>query len=248
MKKKSPDSATPAGNTTKPMLKMRELAEATGVNKPTILFYIKEGLLPRPVKTSPNVAFYPVSFIERINLIRTLQDRHRLSLTRIKEILMQKDAGKEIAPLIDMHDTIFGSRGSARIEKKAFCISTGLSEEQVDAAVKAKLLLPMQPDYFDSEDLTLGSMLKQIFELGISLNEITYYSKLGQQIVKKEMMIHERLVQGTSAEKTITLTLELSRIARTMRGYVIDRLFQKSAGRQRLLDQSDENSDKEENM
>ncbi|MBU2513454.1 MerR family transcriptional regulator [bacterium] len=224
----------------KQMLKMRELAEATGVKKPTILFYIKEGLLPAPVKTSPNVAFYPFSFVERINLIRKLQDQHRLSLTRIKEILLQKDSGKEIAPLIEMHDTIYGRGDSVKIDKETFCKQTGLNARQVKEAKKAKLLIPLQEDSFDSEDLALGNLLHQIFELGLSLKEITYYSKLGQKIVNEEMKIHERLIQGTDIDKAIMLTLDLSRIARVMRGYVIDRLFQQAAGRQKILSQPDE--------
>ncbi len=219
----------------KPMLKMRELTEATGVKKPTILFYIKEGLLPKPVKTSPNVSFYPVSFIERVNLIRKLKDKHRLSLTRIKEILAKKDAGKEIAPLIEMHNTVFGHKDTISIQLEDFCQKTGLSPEQVKEATKAKLIIPLSSKSFDSEDLALGGFLKQVFNLGLSIKDISYYSKLGQKIIKEEMKIHERLVEDVSAEKAIELTLEITQIARVMRGYVMERLFQKHASRQQVI-------------
>ncbi len=47
------------------LLKMKALVEATGVRKATVLFYINEGLLLQPIKTSPNVSFYPASIIEK---------------------------------------------------------------------------------------------------------------------------------------------------------------------------------------
>ncbi len=217
----------------RPMLKMRELAEVTGVKKPTILFYINEGLLPKPVKTSPNVSFYPYSFIERINLIRKLQSKHRLSLLRIREILMERDRGKEIAPLIELNQEVFGNSDVVQMDKKTFCQKTRLSPEQVEKAVKLELLIPQRPDRFDSEDQALGNILSQCFELGLPLEEITYYAKLGKKIVKEEMAIHRRILADEPFEKVVTTTLELTRIARTMRSYVIDRLFQKEASRQK---------------
>ena len=51
---------------TPPMLRMGELAEASGVPVPTIKHYLREGLLPEPVKTSRNMAYYPPEFVERL--------------------------------------------------------------------------------------------------------------------------------------------------------------------------------------
>lgn len=49
----------------KPGLRMKELMEATGLPKSTILFYLEQGLLPKPVKTSRNMAYYPPECMER---------------------------------------------------------------------------------------------------------------------------------------------------------------------------------------
>ena len=45
-----------SGENESPMLKMKEIMDATGVTKATILHYVKEGLLPEPVKTGRNMA------------------------------------------------------------------------------------------------------------------------------------------------------------------------------------------------
>ena len=56
----------PAGRgATASLLRMRELAEAAGVSAGTIKHYLREGLLPEPVKTSRNMAYYPREFVER---------------------------------------------------------------------------------------------------------------------------------------------------------------------------------------
>ncbi len=238
MKSKEIEPAA-GSNSNRPMLKMRELAEATGVKKPTILFYINEGLLPKPVKTSPNVSFYPHSFIERINLIRTLQSKHRLSLVRIKEILAERDNGKEIAPLIELNEVVFGSNDPVQLDLDSFCQKTGLNTEQVEQATANELLIPQRPDSFDSEDLAMGNVLKQCFEFGLSFENVTFYTKMGKEIVKEEMSIHKQLLKEEPFEKAVTTTLELTRIARTMRGYVIDRLFQKDARRKNQCQQAD---------
>ena len=69
------------------MLKMAELAEASGVSAGTIKHYLREGLLPEPVKTSRNMAWYPPEFVERIQLIKDLQERRFMPLKAIKGIL-----------------------------------------------------------------------------------------------------------------------------------------------------------------
>jgi len=146
---------------------------------------------------------------------------------------MERDCGKEIAPLIELNNEVFGSSDAVQMDKKTFCQKTGLSPEEVEKAMELELLIPQSPDYFDSEDQALGNILSQCFELGLPLEELAYYATFGKKIVKEEMAIHRRLLADEPFENVVTTTLELTRIARTMRSYVIDRLFQKEASRQK---------------
>ncbi len=75
------------GNNERRLLRMSELAALTDVGPAAIKFYIKEGLLPAPVKTSRNMAYYDESFVEKIRLIKQLQTQHYLPLRVIKDIL-----------------------------------------------------------------------------------------------------------------------------------------------------------------
>jgi DNA-binding transcriptional MerR regulator len=66
---------------------MSELAEASGVSAGTIKHYLREGLLPEPVRTSRNMAYYPPDFVERIRLIKRLQEERFMPLRLIKGVL-----------------------------------------------------------------------------------------------------------------------------------------------------------------
>jgi DNA-binding transcriptional MerR regulator len=68
-------------------LKMKDLERVTGVGREAIRFYIREGLLPEPQRPNRNVAWYDESFVERILLIKRLQQERFLPLSVIKGIL-----------------------------------------------------------------------------------------------------------------------------------------------------------------
>lgn len=68
-------------------LKMRDLERLTGVGRETIRFYIHSGLLPDPERPARNVAWYDESFVERILLIKRLQNERYLPLAVIRAIV-----------------------------------------------------------------------------------------------------------------------------------------------------------------
>ena len=77
----------------RPGMKMSELAEASGVSAGTIKHYLREGLLGDEqgiVRTSRNMAWYPPAYVERIRLIKRLQEERFLPLRLIKELLADR--------------------------------------------------------------------------------------------------------------------------------------------------------------
>ena len=71
----------------KELLKISELADQSDVPVATVRHYLREGLLPEGVKTSRNMAYYPPEFVERIRLIKRLQEQRFMPLRVIKELL-----------------------------------------------------------------------------------------------------------------------------------------------------------------
>jgi DNA-binding transcriptional MerR regulator len=85
-------------------LKMSELAERSGVSTGTIKHYLREGLLPEPVKTSRNMAYYPPELVERIQLIKRLQEDRFMPLKLIKGVL-ESDPERARA-IVELEDRI----------------------------------------------------------------------------------------------------------------------------------------------
>jgi len=73
-------------------LRMKDLCEATGLNRQAIHFYIREGLLPAGHKTGRNSATYGEHHLERLRVIQRLQGERFLPLKAIKAML---DGGGE---------------------------------------------------------------------------------------------------------------------------------------------------------
>ena len=72
------------------MLKMSELAERSGVSAGTIKHYLREGLLGNGddvKRTSRNMAYYPEDFVERVRLIKRLQEERFMPLRVISQVM-----------------------------------------------------------------------------------------------------------------------------------------------------------------
>ncbi len=87
------------------LLKMSELAERSGVSAGTIKHYLREGLLPEPVKTSRNMAWYPPEFVERVRLIKRLQEQRFMPLKAIRRVLEEEDP-ERLSALVEVEDRI----------------------------------------------------------------------------------------------------------------------------------------------
>jgi DNA-binding transcriptional MerR regulator len=75
------------------LLKMSELAERSGVSAGTIKHYLREGLLGEGddiVRTSRNMAYYPPEYVERIRLIKRLQEDRFMPLRVIKDQIIER--------------------------------------------------------------------------------------------------------------------------------------------------------------
>ena len=72
---------------------MRDLMERTGLSRQAIHFYVEQGLVPPPEKTGETMGYYDEAHVERIQLIRRLQEEHFLPLKAIRAMLDDQTAG-----------------------------------------------------------------------------------------------------------------------------------------------------------
>jgi len=210
-----------------PYYKMKDLVAATGMPKSTILLYVNKGLLPQPVRPVSNVAYYHPDCVERIAFIRRIQSSHRLPLAAIKGLLREMDTGKDINTLLDLQTLVFAGGGDKHIDIEGLPKATGLSAEQIQALVAARLLIPLEDGRFDLEDVAVGKLLKTGLNLGFKIEELTFYTQLADQIVDNEIKLRRRHTQDLAFDEDAALTLEMTPVARGLRTYIIDRVMQR---------------------
>jgi DNA-binding transcriptional MerR regulator len=76
-------------------MRVGELSKRSGVAVPTIKYYLREGLLPAGVLTSPNQAHYDDEHLRRLRLVRALVDVGGLSIATVREVLAAIDTRDE---------------------------------------------------------------------------------------------------------------------------------------------------------
>jgi DNA-binding transcriptional MerR regulator len=89
------------------MLKMSELAQRSGVSAGTIKHYLREGLLGSEddvVRTSRNMAYYPEQFVDRVRLIKRLQEERFMPLKVIRDVMASDP--ERAARVIELEDRI----------------------------------------------------------------------------------------------------------------------------------------------
>jgi len=189
----SADSAagTPDTQQNDGLLRMRELAEASGVPAPTIKHYLREGLLPEPVKTSRNMAYYPPEFVDRIKLIKRLQEERFLPLKAIKDVLDARER----------------SRTSAAEVRKRY----GVPKEVLDRLAELEVLTPNSRGYSPS-DVTIIEAISRFRaggydeQIGFTVYDTLRYKAALEELVRQEVdVVMERLAGEVSTDRVVAM-------------------------------------------
>jgi DNA-binding transcriptional MerR regulator len=174
------------------MLKMAELAEASGVSAGTIKHYLREGLLPEPVKTSRNMAWYPPEFVERIQLIKELQERRFMPLKAIKGLLELEGEA---------------TRVSAAEVKRRY----GLPQEVLERLAELEVISPNTRGY-GASDVRILEAISHFRaggydeRIGFTVYDTLRYKRAMEELVKEEVeVIMERLGGEVDADRAAQL-------------------------------------------
>ena len=137
------------------LLRMRDLASASGVSAGTIKHYLREGLLPEPVRTSRNMAYYPPDFVDRIQLIKQLQQERFMPLKAIKRVL-DEDPERTRA-LVELEDRVI-ERAAAGEETRVSAAELrrryDIPKEVLDRLAELGVLTP-DADGYDPDDVAV---------------------------------------------------------------------------------------------
>jgi DNA-binding transcriptional MerR regulator len=134
------------------LLRISELAERSGVSPGTIKHYLREGLLgseEEVVRTSRNMAYYPAAFVQRIELIKRLQEQRFLPLRVIRELLAvdPEGAARLLGPGDGGVERGLATREPARISRGEVSKTYELPQSVLDRLEEIGVLAPTAPGY-----------------------------------------------------------------------------------------------------
>ncbi len=212
-------------------LRMKEIVARTGESKSTVLHYIHLGLLPEPLRTSKNMAYYPESYIELLNIIRTLQSRFFLPLNAIKRILDLVGPSPTIDRAVQIYEFFYKKEYAAsgdpdRIyNRRGFLQEAGLTGRELACLEKLQLLVPFEKDAYNSDDLAVVKSLMTIKQHQISLQDIEFLPELVGQLAKRSINFRDHVVKGLSEEEEWEITRFLSSNLLWFLNYLIRRFI-----------------------
>jgi DNA-binding transcriptional MerR regulator len=160
-------------NTEKKLLRIGQLAKKAGVSTATVKHYLKEGLLPQPVKTSPNMAYYDESCVDRINLIKRIQKEKFLPLDVIKRLV---ESGESYSEELELGKAILKSHKELpprSVKGSQVTLATGYPLDKITMLEEEGLIFPIVKNnvkYYDSSDLEIIEIMKQREDLGLSFH------------------------------------------------------------------------------
>jgi DNA-binding transcriptional MerR regulator len=194
------------------LLRMGELAEASGVPAPTIKHYLREGLLPEPVKTSRNMAYYPPEFVERIRLIKQLQEERFMPLRAIKAVLDEDPA--RARAMVDLEDRILEralageqSRTSAAEVRESY----GVPKEVLDRLEELGVLSRNTRGYSPSDVKIIEAISRfraggYDEEIGFTVYDTLRYKRHLEELVEEEVdVVMDRLAGEVPAEGVVRM-------------------------------------------
>jgi len=199
----------------KELLKISELADASGVPVATIRHYVREGLLPEPVKTSRNMAYYPPEFVDRIRLIKQLQEERFMPLRVIRDLLEREDAEPErLRAMIDLEDRILeralaGER--ERIPADEVRARYEVPQEVLDRLAELGVLTP-DGDGYSPSDIRIVEAIGRFRaggydeRLGFTVYDTLRYKRALEPLVAEEVrVLTERLAGDIDPERALEI-------------------------------------------
>jgi DNA-binding transcriptional MerR regulator len=194
------------------LLRMGELARASGVSAATIKHYLREGLLPEPMKTSRNMAYYPADFVERIRMIKQLQEERYMPLRVIKDLL-EEDPDRARA-LIELGDRLLEhalAGESARVSGAEVRRRYDIPKDVLDRLAELEVLTPDRRGYSPS-DLriieAIGRFRAGGYEerIGFTVYDTLRYKESMADLVKQEVdVLMERLAGELDPDEAMAL-------------------------------------------
>jgi len=196
-------------------LKISELAEEAGVPVATVRHYLREGLLPEGEKTSRNMAYYPPELVERIRLIKQLQEERFMPLRVIGELLDREDGDPgrlraELEASDRVYELAISDQGEP-IGAAELAARTGVPAEVIAALEEVDVIGPGEGGFSDADARIVEAIANfraggYDESIGFTVHDAARFLEPLDQLAGRELtMLADKLVGRHEPERVVEL-------------------------------------------
>jgi DNA-binding transcriptional MerR regulator len=197
---------------------MRDLCEQTGLSRQAIHFYIQQGLVPEGKKTGRNMAWYGPEHVERLQLVRRLQEERFLPLKAIRALLAGETA--DLDPSKRALLTEVGARLDARgqrpvtVDVGEACARHGVSAAELDRFIELGILVVREEEgrrVLSSDQLWILDIWGQLraagftAALGFTPDDVQIYEDAIAKLFQRETSMLVDRLHGLPPEQVATM-------------------------------------------
>jgi DNA-binding transcriptional MerR regulator len=180
-------------------LKMKELMALSDASKSTILYYIKEGLLPEPLKPKPNVHLYDESCVQVLKFIGYLQHNFSYSISEIQTIF--KDNNFELDGSFEMMvrslELISGGRNNQWYNENDFLKLVNIDKKTLQT-YQAQGYLFKRAKGYSTKEIEIAEILERAKAFGLDFSLLDAYVDDAKALAKRESTVGSELLQDDS--------------------------------------------------
>jgi len=176
--------------------KISELVAQTKTPKSTILYYIREGLLPEAKKIKSNVHRYNDEHIELIKYIKYMKEEIGSTNEQIKFALQNKN--QSLSSSFSMLEPLMHTLSSIPVDsifytKKEFIEHFSVEDKLVETLLNDGILLPTHEDSYTEKEASIINLISYFNELGIEYKIIKAYVEHAKALSELEYQMQVQL-------------------------------------------------------
>ncbi len=217
-------------------LRMGVVAKRAGVPVSTVRYYLDKGLLPDPVRKSRNMAWYSEETVDRVLLIRELQDRAFMPLKAIAEVFERTTDPAEIRRYLGRPRPTDGN-GNGHVPASEFSGEDQMTQVELDRLAVIGMIEPSEIDgvvVYRRLDAQLLQVLLRMRGLGLTpdrgytVEQLALYTAPLEQLVRAEVALAwQGLVGRVSPSDLQTVAQEIMSSATDLVAVIHEKLVEK---------------------
>ena len=188
--------------------KISELVAKSDTPKSTILYYIKEGLLPQAKRLKSNVHRYNDEHLELIKYIKYMKHEMGSTNEQIKVALEQKNNSfsSSYTMLEPLMSTLSGlAVNTQHYTKDAFIIHFDIDTKLLKTLLSDGVLMPISENDYTQKEASILKLIENFIDVGVEYEIIKEYVKHANALAELEHTMQKQLCEVRNEENFSTL-------------------------------------------